>query len=453
MPEIDFKKKFCILGSGLSGIAAIEFLLAQKASKIFVSETKKFENLNVETKKFISNLPSFIDCEFGLEHNDTCLEYDYLIISPGLAPDSPILQKAKQKQILVLTEIDLALSQSIKIIGITGTNGKSTTTAWTAHILNSIACGNFGLPLCQAILKNSNLKKPFICELSSFQLTHSNYIKPNIAAITNITPDHITWHGSWENYLGAKFKITALQDSTDWLILPDHELFWPLEKMTKAQILWLTASAGQRENAAYIDENNNLILNIKNKKTLICNAAEIKLVGKHNLENALIAAASVYLTNLILLDELRQKLISFEGLSHRLEFVREINGKRFFNDSKATNPESTMVSLEAFDDDLVLLAGGQDKMTDLTDFCKLANKKASSIILYGQAAERFKDNLMKYGFPGYLQIVSDLEAAINVAYTKRLEKNILLSPACASFDQFKNFEARGDFFKQIVNNL
>ncbi len=455
MPTIDFKKKFCVLGLGLSGMAAVEFLLVKKVATIFISESKTFENLSSQNQAFINNLPSFIDCEFGLPHRSKCLEYDYLIISPSFPTESEILQKAKEKNIVILTEIDLALSENIQIIGITGTNGKSTITAWTAHVLNSIACGNIGLPLCKAVLDNSGLQKPFICELSSFQLTHSSFIKPSIASITNITPDHLIWHGNWDNYLQAKFKITALQDSADWLILPDHELFFSLEKKTKAQILWLISSNNptQRENTAFIDEQNNLILNIKGQTTLICNASEIKLRGKHNLQNALIVAANACLSKLISLDELKQKLISFDGLAHRLEFVREIKGKRFFNDSKATNPESAMVALNAFDNDLILLAGGEDKMTDLTDFCKLANQKASAIILYGKAANRFKDNLLKNGFQGYLQIVPSLQNALNIAYSERTEKNILLSPACASFDQFKNFEARGDFFRRIVNNL
>ncbi len=455
MLEIDFTKRFCILGLGLSGMAAVDFLLTKKVSRIFISESKKFEDLSSENQVFINNLPSFIECEFGLPHTSKYLEYDYLIISPSFPPESQILQKAKEKNIVILTEIDLALSEDIQIIGITGTNGKSTITAWTAHVLSSIACGNIGLPLCKAVLDNSDLKKPFICELSSFQLTHSNFIKPNIASITNITADHLIWHGGWDNYLQAKFKITALQDSADWLILPDNELFWPLTKITKAQVLWLTSSnnSNQRENAAFIDEQNNLILSIKGQKTLICNANDIKLAGKHNLENALIVAANAYLSKLISLDNLKQKLISFEGLAHRLEFVREIKGKRFFNDSKATNPESSMVALNAFDADLILLAGGEDKMTDLTDFCKLANQKASAIILYGKAAKRFKDNLMENGFQGYLKVVSDLQMALNIAYIDRLEKNILLSPACASFDQFKNFESRGNYFKQLINDL
>lgn len=446
MNKLNLNKSYAILGLGISGLATLEFFIDRGMKQIFISETQSLEIAKQKLQKYDKQIQ--IDLEAGIPHSDKCLNYDYLIISPGISPSEPILQKAHQLNKQVLSEIELASQEVNRFIAITGTNGKSTTTAWIGHVLRTPPCGNIGLPFLKALMLAPN-QNYYVCECSSFQLEHSQRLRPNIALITNISPDHISWHGSWEKYLQAKAKITQFQTSDDWLLLPDTQ---PLNQIeTKAQILWIENQIqknSNKKNAIWVNENQEIILKINEKEQKICKIYELPLPGQHNLENAMFVIGACFLTQMPVL-EIKEKLLSFEGLEHRLEFVLEAQNKKFFNDSKATNPESTIVALKAFDGQIIWLAGGRDKLTSLENLNNEAKKKVSIAIFYGEAAERFEVELKKTDFKGQIYKVKDLKEALEVAWKKN-GKIVLLSPACASFDQFANFEERGKYFKEIL---
>jgi|694.fasta_scaffold00749_11 UDP-N-acetylmuramoylalanine--D-glutamate ligase len=458
------QKNFAILGLGLSGLAALKYLVENNAKSILVCDQTPDEKLNLNTREILNKLTkdtsikSQIELDLGNSNNEKCLNCDCIIVSPGFKPNLPILNKTREEGIEVITEIDLAVQaltdssqiQKSNFIGVTGTNGKSTTTGWISHILEAPACGNIGLPFIQAISEFPN-RENYVCELSSYQLTHSNQLKPKIAMITNITPDHIDWHGSWKAYLEAKTKITQFQDEQDWLILPTSQPLSSIAQISKAQIFWVNSSSKSEveQNAIWINQNSEIVFTLNGKSQLIAKTSEIPLPGKHNLENAMFAIVASLLAGQSL-EIVRKKLLSFKGLEHRIEFVAELYGRKYFNDSKATNPESTIVALKAFDEPIIWLAGGRDKMTDLTELCQIANQKVSTAILYGEASSRFKEALQLNKFAGLILEVANIEEAFLATINKSNGGIVLLSPACASFDQFKNFEERGKHFKELI---
>ncbi|MDX1919330.1 MAG: Mur ligase family protein, partial [Candidatus Caenarcaniphilales bacterium] len=214
---LKFKNKcFTILGLGISGIASLDYLLkvaSETKIKIFVSDTRSLDSLPEKLRQKLDSNKECLDYEFGSVHSEKCLESDYLLVSPGINPQEKIILDAKKAKVQVFTELELASQMMNKYICITGTNGKSTVSSWLSFVLESPLCGNIGIPCLEVLNSSDNKDDWYVLETSSFQLAHSNHLKPKIAAITNITPDHITWHGSWEEYINSKFKITEYQDS------------------------------------------------------------------------------------------------------------------------------------------------------------------------------------------------------------------------------------------------
>lgn len=454
MDEIDLTKRFTILGLGISGISTLNFLIDKKTEKIFLSDKRPFNSLAEPVRRSILSNRKFIETEFGCEHSFRFLDTDYLVVSPGINYDSNMIQEAKRRSLEVITEAELAarltVEQGKSFIGVTGTNGKSTVTSWISHIMNFPACGNIGKPFIEAI--ESSPSDAYVCELSSFQLAHSGLMKPKIAIITNITPDHISWHGSWEHYVKSKFRITQGQSQEDWLILPRNNLFQNIS--TKAKVIWVEAKPQSQiliNNVVWVNQQLEIIFRKDGVDEKICDVSDIPLPGTHNLENAMfsIVAAKLYGQKT---QDIVSKLTSFKGLEHRLEFVTEKKGKRFFNDSKATNPESSAIALSAFPGNIVWLVGGRDKNTDLTELCQQASRTAITTILFGEASKRFTEALRNNLYTGEIVQAKNLNEAVDLSVTKDGDV-VLLSPACSSFDQFENFEQRGKFFKEKVLSL
>jgi UDP-N-acetylmuramoylalanine--D-glutamate ligase len=442
-------KKVLILGLSKSGISAAKYLNRQGA-KVFITEIKEAGSEDKQNIDYLTALG--IKVETG-GHSQEFIQNSYIAItSPGIPPKSKIFTMLKDKKIPVISEVELAYSETSKpFIAITGTNGKTTTTALISHILNqkyhAPACGNIGNPPCDFLDKNIDY---FICEMSSYQIATSNSFKAEIACWLNFTPDHLDWHDGVENYFEAKAKLFKSPSLPAFAIFngADEKLL-EFSKTYSGEVFIFAKETDN--NCCYLkNEKNNKFIYFKknNKEEKIVSLKNSSLIGEHNYQNIMCA---VLIAKIIGLDNkiIESGLKTFKAPGHRLEYVRDYKGILFYNDSKATNPESAIVAIKSFtDSNTVLIAGGKDKNTDLTDFCNEIKNNIKTVILIGEASKRFAENLKKNGFNNII-----FEETIEKAVDKSIELNpnvVLLSPACASFDMFKNYEQRGEVFKDYV---
>lgn len=435
-------KKISILGLGKSGIAAAN-LAVKLGYDVFASDNSKEREIKGLSKK--------VRKEFG-KHTDEILNCDLIIKSPGIHSNIPVLEKAKKRKIKIISELDFALSNSKykKVSAITGTNGKTTTVDLISKIIkasykDSIVSGNIGFPLSERALKTT--KNTIITmELSSYQLEDSPEFKPDISLILNITPDHLEHHKTMSKYIKAKENIFLNQTIKDYSIFNyDDKICRRIAEKSNAKTIFF--SKYPMENGVFFDKGK-IIIKARTKKTVI--SPKINLVGMHNIENILAASAVAYCAGVK--PEIIERVISrYKGVEHRIEFVKDINGIKFYNDSKSTNVDSTRVALEAFDKNILLIMGGQDKGAPYTPLKNLIKERVKNIFLIGTASKKIKGSFPKYqGF-----IDSDtMDKAVKDAFKIAKKGDIvLLSPACASFDQFLNFEERGKVFKNEVLKL
>ena len=438
-------KKVLVLGFSKSGISAAK-LLAKKGADVYITEYREEKH---EDREFLDEVLSLgINVEFGGHSDEFIRGAEFAVTSPGIPPKSEIMQKLKAENINVISEIELAYLNTKKpFIAITGTNGKTTTTALTAHILscqyNAVPCGNYGKPPCDLSEDETDY---YVCECSSFQLEYSPTFRPEISVFTNLTPDHIDWHGGIENYFNAKAKIFKGSQAPKYCILnAKDEKLVELSKVCGGTVFMFDGNVG--ENCSYIKDGA-IYFKRDGKEELIITLEDCPLIGNHNYQNvmcALITAKLVGISN----EKIREYIMSFKVPEHRLEKFAKSGNIEFYNDSKATNPEASLVAINSFNDrNVLLIAGGRDKNTDLTEFCSAIKKHIKTVILIGEAADRFDENLRNNGFDDIVR-ESSMEAAID----KSIELNpdvVLLSPACASFDMFSGYEERGRVFKDYV---
>lgn len=438
-------KKVLIMGFSVSGKSAARYL-ARHGANVFITEGNEAKK---EDKKEIKELNLLgIKTEFG-KHSDKFIDGAYVaVISPSIPKDSELYKKVKEKNIQIISEIELAYKETGKpFIGITGTNGKTTVTALTSHILsseyNAPACGNIGVPPTSLLDSDTDY---FVCELSSFQMEHTEAFKAQIACWTNFTPDHITWHGTLENYFDAKAKLFKNPTAATFAVLngADEKLL-ELSKKSGGTVFLFDKETD--DNCCYI-KNEGIYFKRRGKEEFIINLSECPLIGHHNYQNIMcgvIIAKIIGISN----EHIQQKIRDFVVPEHRLEKVREFNGITFYNDSKATNPEASIVAINSFNNtDVTLIAGGRDKLTTLEEFCESVKQHIKTVILIGEATERFEIELKKSGFDNIIK-AETLEAAVDKAIELKPD-NVLLSPACASFDMFKGYEERGTVFKNYV---
>lgn len=440
-----FNKKVLVLGLSKSGIAAAKYL-SEAGADVFITEI----NDRKEEDRFkIQELEKLgIQIETG-KHSEEFINDSYLAVtSPGIPPHSEIFQKLKEKNIEIISEVELAYKESRKpFIAITGTNGKTTTTALVSHILNkkykTPACGNIGNPPCELLNKDIDY---FVCEMSSFQIATSNSLQAQIACWLNFTPDHLDWHGGLDNYFEAKAKLFKSPLTPPFSVFNgvDERLF-EFSKTVDGQVFLFDIEAD--DNCSYLKDGG-IYFKRNQKEEHIIDLKDCPIVGHHNYQNimcAVIVAKLIGLDNQLIVDAIK----SFKAPEHRLEYVREYRGIKFYNDSKATNPEAAIVAIKSFNHvDAVLIAGGRDKNTDLTEFCNEIKNHIKTVILIGEAKERFNESLKKNGFDNII-----FEETLQSAIDKAIELNpkiVLLSPACASFDMFKSYEERGRVFKEYV---
>ncbi|HMU97568.1 MAG TPA: UDP-N-acetylmuramoyl-L-alanine--D-glutamate ligase [Chitinophagales bacterium] len=443
-------RNIVILGSGESGVGAA--ILAQKQGYgVFVSDFGTIK----EVYKLELNKRN-IEFEEGQHSEEKILAADIIIKSPGIPDKAPIIKKIKEKQIEIISEIEFAYRfTKAKIIAITGSNGKTTTTSLVYHILKNAGLnvglgGNIGDSFAKQVAEED--KEYFVLEISSFQLDNCTTFKPHIAILTNITEDHLDRYDyKFENYISSKFSIAKNQTEDDFFIYClDDEVSKKYLNQFDIKAKLIPFSYYQKlEEGGYI-EDKNLIINInKNKFTMPTN--ELALQGIHNTYNSLAAGIGAKLFN-VRNEKIRDSFQDFKSLEHRLEFVATVKGVDFINDSKATNVNSTWYALESMIKPTVLILGGVDKGNDYTLIKDLVKEKVKAIICLGKDNEALHQAFANE--VGYIVDTQSMEQAVNMAYNiAEKEEVVLLSPCCASFDLFENYEDRGRQFKRNVLNL
>jgi UDP-N-acetylmuramoylalanine--D-glutamate ligase len=444
------KKKISVIGAARSGIGAVR-LIRRMGGIPFVSdisdEIKLAESVNIlKSENF--------DYEIN-GHTEKVFNADLIVVSPGVPSDSDILKKAAEKNIKIVSEIELASSFCKgNIIAITGTNGKTTTTSLCGYLFNECGAntylaGNIGHAFSE--ITESVKQNEFVSlEVSSFQLDLIDRFKPKVAMILNITPDHLNrYDNKYENYAAAKLRIFENQDANDFIILNrDNEGVNQFVKNYKSNAFFFSLTQ-KESNGCYV-EDNKVFFSRNNNVEFICSVDEIYLRGEHNLANAMavIIAAKIFnLNNSGIINALR----SFKGVEHRLELVREIEQVKYVNDSKATNVDSVWYALRSFKEPLFLILGGQDKGNDYNQIKDLVIEKVVKIYAIGSSADKVFNFFHRFV---KVEIKDSLEDAVTAASKEaRAGDVVLLSPACASFDMFNNYEHRGKVFKEAVNSL
>ena len=442
-------KKLVILGAGESGIGAA-LLAKKKGFDVFISDQKKIDQ---ELQELLNK--EGIQWEAGQHSIEVMLAAQFVVKSPGIPFDIPLIEALKKHGKIILSEIEFAAQHtSATLIGITGTNGKTTTTLLTYQILKDAGlnvgiAGNIGNSFALQVAEHDH--DFYVLEISSFQLDDIQDFAPHIAVITNITPDHLDrYNYRIEDYIAAKVKISKNQSTKDFLLFnaEDPLLSEALKSnQLKAKKIALATPLGREGVYAEKDQ---IIIQTKNNKTMI-NSSQFPLFGRHNLLNAMAASTVASLLE-ISKDSIRESLSHFKGAPHRMEKVLSIQRVQYINDSKATNINATFFAIESIDTPLICIVGGVDKGNNYEELLPLIREKAKAIICLGVDNEKLRNT-----FEGLSEIFIETQAmseAVKIAHKIAVPKDtVLLSPACASFDLFKNYEDRGDQFKNAVRNL
>ncbi|MCH5232119.1 MAG: UDP-N-acetylmuramoyl-L-alanine--D-glutamate ligase [Muribaculaceae bacterium] len=448
--EINRKERLVVLGGGESGVGAA-ILGKEKGMDVFLSDSG---TISMKYKEMLD--AEKIAYEEGQHTQHLILNADIVVKSPGIPPTAPIIRDVTAKNIEVISEIEFAARfTDSKMVCITGSNGKTTTTLLTYHILKKGGldvglAGNVGNSLALQVARNPH--EVYVIELSSFQLENMYRFKANIAVILNITPDHLDRYDyKMENYAAAKFRILRNQTKEDYFI------YWQDDPLIRKQIEAVQGEAmrlpfglnKEEESASYID--NGIVRFITPTEVWEIPRDRISLPGTHNLYNSMAAGLSASVLK-IKKESIREALEDFEAVEHRLEYVATIDGVRYVNDSKATNVNSTWYALESMNTPVVLILGGKDKGNDYSEIEDLVSKKVKAIVCMGVDNRKLMDF-----FSGKVKMISDthsLEDALNEC--RRLAEDgdtVLLSPCCASFDLFKSYEDRGKQFKEKVKEF
>lgn len=430
-------ENIAILGFGISGYSAYQAL--KDKYNIYVQDDNieeiksKNPDLKIETIKSIDQLKD--------------IDPIFVVKSPGIKPENKYVKACKENSYDLMSDLELAyrLFPNRTIIAITGTNGKTTTTSLVGEIIKNAGktvhvIGNIGSGILEAFAKGSE-EDVYLIEVSSFQLEDTSTFRPNIGAFLNFSPDHLDWHGSIENYFAAKCKIFGnMIDSDIFIVNKDTNL--PEKINSKEYVLF------SKSNSADYYIKNDEICGPNGK---ILSKESIKLPGTHNLENIL-AAVSITSEFGIDKDIIENTIKNFLGVEHRIEFVRELNKVKYYNDSKGTNVDSTIKALEAFESPLVVIAGGYDKKVNFTELMDVGKSRVKAFVLLGQTKDLLKEQAENAGIKCYL--VETMKEAVSKSYELAEDSDIvLLSPACASWGMYDNFEERGIDFKNLVNEL
>jgi UDP-N-acetylmuramoylalanine--D-glutamate ligase len=445
-------KRVLVVGLGKSGLSAAMFLRVQGA-RVTVSDTRSAVAL---AKEIPALLEAGIMVESGGHGLLTFRRQDLIVVSPGVPMDTPEVKQAKAFGLPVIGELELA-SRFLQgqIVAITGSNGKTTTTTLVGKIftdagLPALVGGNIGLPVIDLVGK-STPETTCVLEVSSFQLETVEEFHPRIAVVLNITPDHLDRHGSFENYAAAKTRITERQGANDFLVLNAEDKAAQMVALkTKAQIYWFSMRRPIKQGAFVYGESIVFVAREGAKSEPVMPVSEIPLKGSHNVENVLAAVCVARLAG-ISAAAIRSGVGSFKAVEHRLELVKSVHGVEFYNDSKATNVDAAMKAIASFEGGVHLILGGKDKDSDYSLMAELLKERVKAVYTIGTAAEKIERQLQ-----GVVKIVQaeTMQVAVTDAAKAAVSGDVvLLSPACSSFDQFENYEHRGQVFRQLVSEL
>ena len=447
-------KHIVIAGAARSGVAAA-ILLKMKGAVPFVSDSGEIKSSSAE--RLINSGIEFEE----RQHSDRAFDGEFLVVSPGVPSSSPIVQNYLTNNRSVFSEIELAswFNQS-PTVAVTGSNGKTTVANWLAHTWQLsgreyILAGNIGTAFTEQV-NESKPGKTALLEISSFQLDHIDSFRPDVSILLNITEDHLDrYDHNFTQYANSKLKITKNQTSSDWFIynfddpiISAHAI--ELSNQIDSPKILAFSSSKEVPNGAFI-RNGNLILKLNNEEEQLMQIGEIGLSGTHNLQNSMATALAARASE-IKNEFIRESLKSFEGVPHRLEFVREYKGIKYINDSKATNVNAVWYALDSFNTPMVLILGGRDKGNDYSLLSHQIREKVHTIVAIGEAREEIKKQL-KDLVPNFIEANSMKDAVKQSRNVAKRGEIVLMSPACSSFDMFDNYEHRGNEFKQAVINL
>ena len=442
-------KRVLVVGLARTGMATALFCAARGA-RVTATDTRTESELEAAVAELRK---AGVDLELAGHRQELIQGADLIIPSPGVPADAPLLQSARSKGVTIWSEIELA-SRFLKgrLIGITGSNGKTTTTSLIEHTLkkagfSTILAGNIGTPLISCVEKTSD-KTITVAELSSFQLELVEKFRPNISLFLNLTPDHLDRHHTLESYGAAKARIFENQTEADSAVLNADDPGTTPYAPAKPQLFWF--SRKQRVAQGAFVRESDILFRSEGTEEKVLQLADIPLAGSHNVENVL---AAVVATRLAGAEPaaVAKGVRSFAGVEHRLEFVAEIGGVRFYNDSKATNVDATLKALDAFPGRILIILGGKDKGSDYTVLQARLREKAILAVLLGAAAGKIEKQIA--GSVAIEQAGTIERAVETAANAARPGDVVLLAPACASFDQFQNYEHRGRVFKELVHQL
>ena len=446
------KQKVLVFGSGISGIGSTR-LLEKVDREVILYDG----NASLDAKKIKSQIGEDSNAEviLGDLSEEVMRSLDLVVMSPGVPTDLPVVNQMRSMGIPIWGEIELAYAYGKgDVLAITGTNGKTTTTALLGEIMKNykesvFVVGNIGNPYTTAALDMKE-ESVAVAEVSSFQLETIHEFRPCVSAILNITPDHLNRHHTMEAYISAKEDVTKNQTEEDTCVLNyEDEVLREFGEKIKAQVLYFS-SQRKLDKGIYLEDGN--IIYKKEEETILCHVKELQLLGTHNYENVM-AASAMAIAYGVPMDVIRKTIQSFAGVAHRIEFVCEKNGVTYYNDSKGTNPDAAIKGIQAMNRRTLLIGGGYDKDSEYEEWIEAFDGKVKYLVLLGQTREKIADTARKLGFQDIIMVESLEEAVSTCAKLAEPGEAVLLSPACASWGMFKNYEERGDKFKEFVNAL
>lgn len=450
---IDTSKKFLVAGAGKSGIGSVNLLLKTGADVSLYDGNEELDKEALFEKLYEKKEISLV---LGNITKEDIEKYDLLVLSPGISVNAPIAQMFYDQEKPVWSEIELAYQASKgKIAAITGTNGKTTTTALTGEIMkgyyeSSFVVGNIGIPYTSVALDTQE-NSVITAEISSFQLETIVDFKPDVCAVLNITPDHLDRHGTVEVYAKTKESIGKNQ-TKDQIMVLNYEDDTTRDMATRANGKVLFFSLHHKIKEGVFMEDDAFVIEEGSDRQVVCTLDDVNLLGDHNYENILAAIAVSYSMG-VPVSYIKEGIKRFKGVEHRIEYVTEKNGVVYYNDSKGTNPDAAIKGIQAMKRPTVLIGGGYDKGSEYTEWIESFDGKVKKLILLGDTREKIAADAEKCGFTDYMFVDSFEEAVLTAAKIAKEGEAVLLSPACASWDMFPSYEVRGEKFKEIVNSL